>query len=501
MPTDPTFSQALPFLSRDDWRLLLEQSRTAVFERDAVILREGAREFSLYLIRDGFARIERDQDGRGIAIARLGPGDVFGEMSLIEDTAASAAVVAEERVEVTVIDGAHVQALLMSDPGVSARFYRSLATTLSRRLRRTSAQLAWLQDSPPALHAPRTGQITTRQLPDSLVRALRAFQDEMNEVDLAMGRRQLTEEAAQQRVNRACEALLEELHAVTRVERLVEFGVDDLLSFRDTDNLEEGIGVYVFRLTFPYFMTSTTLARAHAKPRGYPDDFETVELILANQPKGDGNLGPLLDRWFLQRPLCRARRGLRGELGRRIEEITRGTDDPPAAVTALSCDTARELLDVLTRPDPPAIRAVCVEGDAGALIAMGRLAEKAGVREPISRLKADPVQVIEGTLDLPLPPQRMIYSLGLAEYLDDEQFVALLDRGHENLLPGGVMVVSTFGDTNPDRLLMEHILEWRVRHRGDRELEALARRSRFAGAEISPDATGVLRLLTCTRGA
>ena len=65
-------------------------------------------------------------------------GELFGEMSFLEEAGASASVVADDEVEVDVIPGEHVRRLLDSLPGFAARFYHSLAVTLSERLRRTS---------------------------------------------------------------------------------------------------------------------------------------------------------------------------------------------------------------------------------------------------------------------------------------------------------------------------------------------------------------------------
>jgi len=55
-------------------------------------------------------------------------------------------------------------------------------------------------------------------------------------------------------------------------------------------------------------MQSATIAHGYEKPRGYPEDRELLERIERNEPEGDGRLGPLIDQWFLGRPLCRARR-------------------------------------------------------------------------------------------------------------------------------------------------------------------------------------------------
>jgi len=56
-------------------------------------------------------------------------------MSFLEDTAASASVVAEQDVEAYHLDRRTLESLFELFPHLASRFYRSLATNLSRRLR------------------------------------------------------------------------------------------------------------------------------------------------------------------------------------------------------------------------------------------------------------------------------------------------------------------------------------------------------------------------------
>ena len=65
----------------------------------------------------------------------LGPGEVCGEMSFLENGRASVSVVANEEVEAYFIARATLQGMFRLFPHLASRFYRSLATNLSRRLR------------------------------------------------------------------------------------------------------------------------------------------------------------------------------------------------------------------------------------------------------------------------------------------------------------------------------------------------------------------------------
>jgi CRP-like cAMP-binding protein len=68
-------------------------------------------------------------------IAHIGPGQVCGEMAFLENGAASATVTADEDVEACAIEWSALSDLFELFPHLGSRFYRSLAVSLSRRLR------------------------------------------------------------------------------------------------------------------------------------------------------------------------------------------------------------------------------------------------------------------------------------------------------------------------------------------------------------------------------
>jgi hypothetical protein len=63
-------------------------------------------------------------------------------MAFIENSVASASVVAETETEVDAFHLSQVSEIFSSYPHLEARFYKSVALLLSRRLRRTSSELA-----------------------------------------------------------------------------------------------------------------------------------------------------------------------------------------------------------------------------------------------------------------------------------------------------------------------------------------------------------------------
>ena len=133
---------ALEYLSASDWNLVASKSKKIAFDKEQILIREGSAAKTVYLLRSGKVRVERNNGGGRAVLVTLGPGAIFGEMSFIEDALASASVVADGKVEVDAIEVPDLKQMFEAFPHFGARFYRSVAVTLSQRLRETSGLLA-----------------------------------------------------------------------------------------------------------------------------------------------------------------------------------------------------------------------------------------------------------------------------------------------------------------------------------------------------------------------
>jgi CRP-like cAMP-binding protein len=129
----------LKYLTENDWALLRSLAQRRAFKACEVIISINSQPNALFILASGWASVEVM---RGQSIAKLRTGDICGEMAFLENSAASASVVAETDVEADVFELAGVHRLFELYPHVQARFYKSLALLLSQRLRSTSARLA-----------------------------------------------------------------------------------------------------------------------------------------------------------------------------------------------------------------------------------------------------------------------------------------------------------------------------------------------------------------------
>lgn len=112
---------------------------TRRFAPHHVIFREGDTSDTCYVVAEGHARAIREHpDGRQIALAHFGPGDIFGELAMFDDEARSATVETLDRVDAVAILGPDFRRLLKDHPDIAVK----LVVSLGRRLREANERLA-----------------------------------------------------------------------------------------------------------------------------------------------------------------------------------------------------------------------------------------------------------------------------------------------------------------------------------------------------------------------
>jgi CRP/FNR family cyclic AMP-dependent transcriptional regulator len=99
-----------------------------------VLIREGVPIPGVMIVLQGSASVTL---GDGREVARIGAGEVLGEMSMIDNRPPSATVTAVEPTVLLELGRAGLDAKLLADTGFAARFYRALAVFLADRVRNT----------------------------------------------------------------------------------------------------------------------------------------------------------------------------------------------------------------------------------------------------------------------------------------------------------------------------------------------------------------------------
>lgn len=108
------------------------------FQPGETVIDEGNKGTSAFIIISGAAEVFKKSGSREISIAKLGEGQVFGEMGLIEDRPRSATIKAFSELKTRVINREHFNELLRTKPSVLIPIMKSLF----ERLRQASDMLA-----------------------------------------------------------------------------------------------------------------------------------------------------------------------------------------------------------------------------------------------------------------------------------------------------------------------------------------------------------------------
>ena len=122
------------FLTESDMGVLEQAGEHRRYGKSEVILQQRSECDRLFFIHSGIVQIDLSRFYGNDLLAHLGAGDLFGEISLLLGTRASANAIAVEDVEVLEIAYEQLESALV-DEGLASRFYKSLAFTLARRLR------------------------------------------------------------------------------------------------------------------------------------------------------------------------------------------------------------------------------------------------------------------------------------------------------------------------------------------------------------------------------
>jgi CRP-like cAMP-binding protein len=96
------------------------------FPKDAVIARQGDVGTGFFLVASGSVRVVRD----GETIARIGPGDFFGELSVLDGRPRVAQVIADEPTVCLALASWDFEAVIKEQPAVALGILRGLAGRL-----------------------------------------------------------------------------------------------------------------------------------------------------------------------------------------------------------------------------------------------------------------------------------------------------------------------------------------------------------------------------------
>ena len=137
------FRKVFSVLEPEEEGFLLKSAAQHLYRAGETIVRQNEYLTALYVIVEGEARVEmtHDESGDRSELARLSRGDIFGEVSFVDNQPTSANVIADTDIEVLVVEDDVIRSLFYADPTFARRFYHSIAVTLAKRLRETNPKV------------------------------------------------------------------------------------------------------------------------------------------------------------------------------------------------------------------------------------------------------------------------------------------------------------------------------------------------------------------------
>jgi hypothetical protein len=284
-------------------------------------------------------------------------------------------------------------------------------------------------------------------------------------------------------------------------------GNDMTLSFINDRDVREAAKEYTELVLTPEMRKGAIWDRSYAKPLGYPGDFEIMNQVYDWERLGADAYEMLMHRVGLEVAECIRTRMevVRTHIGDVVRE--RG-HDRPARITSLGSGPAREVQAYLSSHSTGGHRAEfsLIDQEEVALLYAHETTYpyvlNSDGRIKVQGLNLSFTDILRGTEGLAgLPPQDLVYSVGLLDYLTDHRAKALVKRLFDLLTPGGLLIIGNMNECPLSNYWpMEYIADWTLQYRNDADMIGWAEGLNAARAWTETERTGRVRMLFIRKG-
>lgn len=263
------------------------------------------------------------------------------------------------------------------------------------------------------------------------------------------------------------------------------------------------------RMVQEHFLMAPWLNRAWKKPLGYAGDYRVMDHMYRCEFEGPTLFAKAMSWASLHAPSPQAVRTRKQLIKNMLSELfTSVTDDHTVRILSVAAGPAEatyELLDEATVL-PAKVEIVLFDQDPGALaFAHGRLTRLVDRKWP-GRVRIiflhDTIRKLANreTVLSQLGLMDAVFSTGLFDYLEDRFAAKLTGRLYDLVRPGGWVAIGNMDYGNPNRWVMEHLLDWWLIFRNKDEMRRFARAG-APDAEISMrfESTGINPFVVLTR--
>ena len=234
----------------------------------------------------------------------------------------------------------------------------------------------------------------------------------------------------------------------------------------------------VRRFMLPTILQTETTSRFYTKPLGYAGDFVAIENIYNCHEGGSTVIGKIVDRMHIEAQTALAVRNRRQLITNELCKIYQ--PNSPLSILSIASGPAREIYDFYKRIDAKMVKTTLVDFDGEALSFCRKWIKENNWQNQIATLQTSIMNLMVGRTPFVIEPQDAVYSIGVIDYFQDKHVVKLLDYIYGILKPNGKVILGNFHKSNIFKEYMDNIMEWKLNHRSEDDMERLLLQSKFA---------------------
>jgi extracellular factor (EF) 3-hydroxypalmitic acid methyl ester biosynthesis protein len=251
----------------------------------------------------------------------------------------------------------------------------------------------------------------------------------------------------------------------------------------------------------PLILCSPFVQRVYIKPLGYAGDYEMVNMVLKkSKSTGSSTYAKIVNSFHIETVVSKAHRNrvtmLQERLKQEAERVS--TLRQPFTVLNIGCGPAAEIQHFI-RKEKISDQAIFHLMDFNketidyannkinlAIQESGNKPQKVFILRSIDELLKK--AYVKG--EISSNQYDMVYCAGLFDYFSSRICKRLVGLFYDRLRPGGLLTLTNVHPNNSNRHQMEHLLEWYLVYRNEKDMEKLSPPEVFQ-KEIRTDSTGV----------
>jgi extracellular factor (EF) 3-hydroxypalmitic acid methyl ester biosynthesis protein len=260
----------------------------------------------------------------------------------------------------------------------------------------------------------------------------------------------------------------------------------EIIAARMAEETRSAHRIYIQRQLHPMVLCAPFAHRAYQKPLGYAGDYEMVNMMTRNPQEGASLFAKVFNVWLIQQGSAAAHRNRLMYLTKCIEAETFRVSRTGnrARIFNFACGPAVEVQQFLDySPLSEQVEFTLSDFDSETLAhtqkAINDIKERLGWRTSVQFQKKSVHQLIKesqksvATGNGAKDKYDFVYCAGLFDYLNDYTCKQLIKIFHQQLAPGGLLVVTNVTPLTSNRGSLELILDWHLIYRDAAQLEQL----------------------------